>query len=70
MTDITVYKCGNEVKIKKIDLNGFITGINIRDNRIMYEVSYFMNNTYCAHWFCEYELLFSVSNETMTIGFK
>jgi hypothetical protein len=70
MTDILVYKCGTSVKIKNIDLKGFITGISIRDERITYEISYFMNNTYYTHNFCEYELEIYPFSDKIQIGFK
>ena len=70
MDNILVYKCGTPVKIKNIDLAGFITGINIEDERITYEVSYFMNNTYYVHKFCEYELVIYPFSDKVEIGFK
>jgi hypothetical protein len=69
MADIIVYKSGIYVQIKNINVNGYITGIIIRDDRILYEVSYFLNDNYCSHCFYEYQLCF-VQPEKITIGFK
>jgi hypothetical protein len=69
MSQLIVYACGTQVKIKNIDLRGYITGISIRENMILYEVSYFMNNSRYSHWFYEYELDFN-TNEKLEVGFR
>lgn len=64
-----LYKCGTLVNLKNININGYITGICIRADNITYEISYFMNFTYCTHWFNIYE--FEVVNDSkMSIGYK
>lgn len=51
----SIWPCGTEVKIKRTEYDGIITGVNIRDERITYEVSYFESGSYKSVWFCEYE---------------
>jgi len=65
-----VYKCGQKVKINDIDIYGYITGINIRNNNIMYEISYYMNNNYYTHWFYDYQLDFGKNGIKVKIGFE
>lgn len=67
--ELELYRCGSSVIIKLINIQGFITGICIRDNRITYEVSYFLNNQHCIHWFSDYELDFEPKPKKQTIGF-
>jgi hypothetical protein len=41
--ELELYRCGSIVTIKLINIQGIITGICIRDNRITYEVSYWIS---------------------------
>jgi hypothetical protein len=67
--ELIVYRCGSKVLINDINIQGYITGISIRDNRVMYEISYFLNNTYLSTWFYDYQFCFD-NIEKMKIGFK
>lgn len=66
---LMVYRCGSEVTLKNIEIKGFITGINIRDERVVYEVSYFMDGKYYQNWFCNYEIECQESNK-IKVGYK
>jgi hypothetical protein len=70
MDQTIIYKCGQKVKINDINIFGYITGINIRNNNTMYEVSYYMNNNYYVHWFYDYQLDFGDESIKIKIGFE
>lgn len=66
---MSVWPCGTEVKIKRAGYDGVITGVNIRDERITYEVSYFESGSYKSTWFCEYEFTPMVHAIRRKVGF-
>jgi len=67
--ELVVYKCGSRVLINDINILGYITGICVREDRVMYEISYFSNNSYYSTWFNEYQFNFN-DIEKMKIGFR
>ena len=63
-----MYPCGIEVDIKVLNVKGFITAICIRETKIAYEISYFVNNEYKQIWLQDYE--FSTERKRdLEIGF-
>jgi hypothetical protein len=64
-----VIPCGVEVLLKRAEYPGVITGINIRDNRVTYEISYYESGTYKSNWYCEYEFSVDTEQKGVTIGF-
>jgi hypothetical protein len=68
MKNLLVFNCGIEVKIIVLEKKGFITGINIRDDRIIYEVTYNNSGKIETAWFAEYELCVDHKKE-LKIGF-
>ena len=51
-----VIKFGDLVKIKLLELNGYITAICYRGEAVTYEVSYFSNGEYSQKWVEEFEI--------------
>ena len=49
-------KFGDLVKIKLLELNGYITAVCCRDEYITYEVSFFSNGEYNQKWFEKFEI--------------
>jgi hypothetical protein len=72
MNTILVYPCGTRTLIKDINTFGYVTAINIRNNVPIYEISYFSNNGYFSHCFCEFQLNFNFDEEQtkIEIGFR
>ena len=54
--DPGVIKFGDLVKIKLLELNGYITAICYRGEAVTYEVSYFSNGEYSQKWVEEFEI--------------
>ena len=50
------YELGQRVKIKLLELHGFITAIILRPGNTSYEVSFFTNGEYSQKNFEEFEL--------------
>lgn len=65
-----VIPCGTDVVLKRAEYKGVITGINIRDNRVTYEVSYYESGTYKSNWYCDYEFLIGAEQTKTIVGFK
>lgn len=63
-----VYPCGTKVNIKLLNAPAIITGITIRNQTIVYELSFFSNGERQQEWMNEYE--FTTSAEKEYIGFK
>jgi hypothetical protein len=71
MNTILVYPCKTRVLIKDINIAGYITGINIRNNNITYEISYFIDKGCFTNCFYDYQLIFDGENqEKIEIGFR
>lgn len=49
-------KFGDKVKIRLLELDGFITAICFRGEQKTYEVSFFSNGEYNQKWFEDFEL--------------
>lgn len=49
-------KFGDKVKIRLLELDGFITAICIRGEHKTYEISYFSNGEYNQKWFEDFEI--------------
>lgn len=49
-------KHGDRVKIKLLELDGYITAICFRGSYTTYEVSFFTNGEYNQKWFESFEL--------------
>ncbi len=63
-----VNKCGTNVSFNGI--NGIITSINISDNDIKYEISYFIGVEYKQIWLKEYQFIITDNNTITKIGYK
>lgn len=61
-------KCGTKAFTVMGNIEGIITGINIRGERATYELSYFNNMEYKAIWLDVSE--FETFSETTDIDFK
>lgn len=51
-----LYQVGDLVRIKLLDLDGYITAICHRRGNTSYEVSYFANSEYCQKWMEDFEI--------------
>lgn len=52
------------------NIDGIVTGINIRGNRVMYEFSYFLNGDRKNIWLEDYEIKVNKSEKNiLKIGF-
>ena len=60
--------CGTEVTLMHSDIKGFITGINIRESRVTYEISYWSSGNYQSNWFTTAEF-YTATLPTMQVGF-
>ena len=67
--NIEVYECGSNCTTKIGKIEGIITGVNIRFERVIYEFSYFNNGEHKSVWLEECELDCSECS-TNKIGFK
>jgi len=65
-----VYSCGTEVVTKSSKLSAIITAINIRFNKIIYEISYFYNGEYRSAWINEEEFVLASTISKKTISYK
>lgn len=65
-----VLPCGTEVILKRSEYKGIVVGINIRDTRIIYEISYYENGAYKTNWFCDYEFIVESTVQKLELGFK
>ena len=65
---IELIPCGTLVKLKIGEIDGMITGINIRWDNIQYEVTYYLNGEIKETWFNEFE--FTTENNIKKIGYK
>jgi len=50
-----VYKSGTRVKTVIGDIEALITSVSMRQGSIAYELSYFVNGSYCQIWLHEFE---------------
>lgn len=62
-----IYQCGTKVKALQSNIEGVITGINIRFENIQYELSYWKDGTHNAVWV--YEIEITSEKEKQKIGF-
>ena len=65
-----VYKCGIEIITKLNAIHAIITGISIRFDRVIYEISYFKDAIYYQIWLHEEEFTLINDSEKIKIGFK
>lgn len=63
-----VFQCGSTVITKIGKVEGIITAVQIRFNRVAYEVSYFVNQEYKTVWLDELEFDIKKCKQE-TIGF-
>lgn len=64
-----LYKCGSNVKLVGANVFGIITGISIRWENVLYEISYFLNNSHYLDWFSPCEIDFENSDDKINVGF-
>lgn len=73
-TYLEVYRPGTKVNIidNNMRIPGFITRTNLigMPITIMYEVSYFLNNSHCCGGFYDFQLEFDPNEEKKKIGFR
>jgi hypothetical protein len=65
---VTVYKCGIKVITVIGNIEGMITGVSIRFEKVQYEVSFFYDGEQRCYWMHEQE--FITNEEKVKIGFK
>lgn len=68
--DIFLLDCGTNVETIVGKFYGIITGINIRFDRIQYEVSYCVDSDIKTIWLTENEVNVSSKSEKQKIGYK
>lgn len=69
INNMKVYKCGSKAITVVGEIEGIITGINIRFERIQYELSYFQKGEHKSTWLEECEITCKVKERNI-IGFK
>jgi len=62
-----LYECGTNVKSVQGNMQGIITGINIRFGAIQYEFSYWLNGDHKSIWVSDVEI--ESEKEKQKIGF-
>lgn len=67
--EIKVYECGTRAIIKGCNIEGTLTGIEIKYDSIRYEFSYWSGGCYNTTWLNQFELLFE-KKDMLQIGFK
>lgn len=67
---LKVIPCGTIVKTKYGNIEGMITCISIKFDKVLYEVSYFLNGDQKTVWMNEPEFEPSIVQDKSTIGFK
>lgn len=67
---MVLINCGTKCIPKLYKTECIITGINIRYEKVIYELSYFNNGSYTAIWLNEDEFETVEVNSTTKIGFK
>lgn len=66
-----IYKSGLTVKILNTEIIGTISACMIRENNILYEISYFSNGIYYLSCMSEYEFeVIDKNTKKEKIGFK
>jgi hypothetical protein len=67
---LKLHGCGTEVKLKLAGIDGFITAICIRQNRIEYEITYYTEGQQFKIWAHKSEFCLKEKGQsTKTIGF-
>ncbi len=65
---MNVYACGTAVRLKRSELDGVITAISIRDQRVTYGISYYEGGKYVENYFCDYEFCILIKTQMVNIG--
>jgi effector-binding domain-containing protein len=67
-----VFRCGLNVITRNGSIKAIITGINIRYERVNYEISYFFDGIYKSVWLDqdEFHVIAKQKDVYLTIGFK
>jgi hypothetical protein len=67
---IKVYPCGTKVKVHN-DIKGKITGINIRNTNVQYEIGFTNNGDIQSKWVSDCEIsTITNDNKNFEIGFQ
>lgn len=69
MSHILLIKCGAKAITKVGQIEGMVTGINIRFDRIQYELTYLFNGEIKVTWFHEEEFDLS-ADDKIKVGFR
>jgi len=69
-TELLVYPCGTPVKLKNVNVCGFITAVVIRSTGIAYEISFFLEGSYLDKYFYVFEFDVQDGAAAIVIGFK
>ena len=70
---MNIFKPGTKVKLLDLDMDsiyGIICSVNITQERIVYEVAYWVSNQRHKEWFEEFEIVSYTGNSVRKIGFK
>ena len=51
-----VFKAGTRIKTKVGDIDGFVTGVLIRESSVEYNISHFVNGQHHQIWLFDYEI--------------
>lgn len=70
MEKLKIIDCGTCVITKSQGIDAIITAINIRFEKVQYEISYFYNGDYKSVWLNENEFEFETKEAKNKIGFK
>lgn len=70
--EISIFKCGQEIRTKIGKIEGVITATCIRGNSITYELSYFKDGEHKTTWISDVEIdyTFERTYTSTFIGFK
>ncbi len=67
---IQLIQCGSRIETQIGKIEAIITGINIRGERVTYEISYFSNGEYKNTWLDVSEFIVIDEGNMVTVGFK
>jgi len=67
MEDVKINPCGTRIKTLIGGLEGFVTGISIRQSNQLYEMSYFANGEHREIWLYPFE--FEIVSKKAPVGF-
>lgn len=70
MTSWNVIACGTKVSIGNHKVEGVVTGISIRFQNLLYEVTWWDDVRKVSDWFCAEEIDSAVEEQRITIAIR